>query len=120
MNERSDANPYIKYSKKANYSSTLEFVEKSKATHYLVGIPTEKIHASNFVHIPQTMGNLKGVQSTGQFSLTDSLLDILTKTVTGRSTLPLVLLIFITQTNEENKKLHIICSLSRQTILQRI
>ena len=104
LNERSDVNPYIKYSKKTNYSSTLEFVEKSKATHYLVGIPTEKIHASNFVHIPQTMGDLKGVQSTGQFSLTDSLLDILTKTVAGKSTLPLVLLIFITQTNEENKK----------------
>lgn len=50
------------------------------------------------------MGDLKGVQSTGQFSLTDSLLDILTKTVAGKSTLPLVLLIFITQTNEENKK----------------
>ena len=104
LNERSDANPYIKYSKKTNFSSTLEFVEKSKATHYLIGIPTEKIHASNFVRIPQTMGDLKGVQSTNKFSLTDSLLDVLTKTAAGKSTLPLVLLVFITQTNEENKK----------------
>lgn len=82
----------------------MEFVEKSKATHYLVGIPTEKIHASNFVRIPQTMGDLKGVQSTNKFSLTDSLLNVLTKTAAGKSTLPLVLLVFITQTNEENKK----------------
>lgn len=104
LNERSDANPYIKYSKKTNYSSTLEFVEKSKATHYMVGIPTEKIYASNFVRIPQTMGDLKDVQSTGQFSLTSCLLDVLTKTVAGKSTLPLVLLVFITQTTEENKK----------------
>lgn len=104
LNERSDANPYIKYSKKTNYSSTLEFVEKSKATHYMVGIPTEKIYASNFVRIPQTMGDLKDVQSTGQFSLTSYLLDVLTKTVAGKSTLPLVLLVFITQTTEENKK----------------
>lgn len=104
LNERPDANPYIRYSKKTNYSSTLEFVEKSKATHYMIGIPTEKIYASNFVRIPQTMGDLKDVQSTGQFSLTSCLLDVLTKTVAGKSTLPLALLVFITQTTEENKK----------------
>ena len=42
LNERLGGNPYIKYSPKTKYSSTLEFVEKSKATHYLIGIPTEK------------------------------------------------------------------------------
>ena len=83
MNERSGGNPYIKYSQKTKYSSTLEFVEKSKATHYLIGISTEKRHASNFVRIPQTMGDLKDVQSTDQFSLTDSLLAVLTKSVAG-------------------------------------
>jgi len=104
LNERSDANPYIRYSKKTNYSSTLEFVEKNKATHYLVGIPTEKIHASNFVRIPQTMGDLKDVQSTDQFSLTDSLLAVLTKSIAGKATLPLVMSIYITQTSKDAKK----------------
>lgn len=42
LNERLNANPYVKYSKKTTNSSTLEFVEKGKATHYLVGIPTKK------------------------------------------------------------------------------
>ena len=55
LNERSGGNPYIKYSSKTKNSSTLEFVEKSKATHYLIGISTEKIHASNFVRIPKSM-----------------------------------------------------------------
>lgn len=55
LNERLGGNPYIKYIPKTKHSSTLEFVEKSKATHYLIGIPTEKIHANNFVRIPQTM-----------------------------------------------------------------
>ena len=104
LNERSDANPYVKYSKKTKFSSTLEFVEKGKATHYLVSIPTEKVYASNFVRIPQTMGDLKAVQSTGQFSLTDNLLSFLTNTVAGKATMPVVLLVFITQTNEDNKK----------------
>lgn len=104
LNERSDANPYIKYTKKTEISSTMEFVEKSRATHYLVSIPTEKIYANNFVRIPQKMGNLKDILSTEQFSLTDSLLAILTKTVAGKATLPVVLLVFITQTSESNKK----------------
>lgn len=104
LNERSDNNPYIKYSKKTKFSSTLEFVERNKATHYLVGIPTEKIHANNFVRIPQTMGDLKDVQSTGHFSLTDSLLAVLTKSIAGKATLPLLILIYVTQTSEDNKK----------------
>lgn len=104
LNERSGGNPYIKYSPKTKYSSTLEFVEKSKATHYLIGIPTEKIHASNFVRIPQTMGDLKDVQSTDQFSLTDSLLAVLTKSIAGKATLPLVISIYITQTSKDDKK----------------
>ena len=104
LNERSGGNPYIKYSSKTKNSSTLEFVEKSKATHYLIGIPTEKIHASNFVRIPQTMGDLKDVQSTDQFSLTDSLLAVLTKSVAGKATLPLVISIYITQTCKDDKK----------------
>ena len=104
LNERSGGNPYIKYSSKTKNSSTLEFVDKSKATHYLIGIPTEKIHASNFVRIPQTMGDLKDVQSTDQFSLTDSLLAVLTKSVAGKATLPLVISIYITQTCKDEKK----------------
>lgn len=104
LNERSDNNPYIKYSKKTKLSSTLEFVERNKATHYLVGIPTEKIHASNFVRIPQTMGDLKDVQSIDHFSLTDSLLAVLTKSIAGKATLPLLILIYVTQTSEDDKK----------------
>ncbi len=105
LNKRSDANPYVKYSKKTKFSSTLEFVEKNKATHYLVSIPTKKIYAGNFVRIPQTMGDLKSVQSTDQFSITGSLLAILTKTVAGKSTLPVAFLVFITQTSEGNEKI---------------
>lgn len=104
LNERLGGNPYIKYSPKTKHSSTLEFVEKSKATHYLIGIPTEKIHANNFVRIPQTMGDLKDVQSTDEFSLTDSLLAVLTKSVAGKATLPLVISIYITQTSKDDKK----------------
>lgn len=104
LNERLGGNPYIKYSQKTKHSSTLEFVEKSKATHYLIGTPTEKIHANNFVRIPQTMGDLKGVQSTNGFSLTDSLLAVLTKSVAGKAALPLVISIYITQTSKDDKK----------------
>ena len=104
LNERLDANPYVRYLKKTDFSSTLEFVEKSKATHYLVDIPTERIYASNFVRIPQTIGNLKDIRSTEQFSLIDRLLTILTKNVAGKATLPVALLVYITQASEDNKK----------------
>lgn len=104
LNERLGGNPYIKYTPKTKYSSSLEFVEKSKATHYLIGISTEKIHASNFVRIPQTMGDLKDVQSTDELSLTDSLLAVLTKSVAGKAALPLVISIYITQISKDDKK----------------
>lgn len=104
LNVRSDANPYVKYSEKSNFSSTLEFVDKSKATHYLVSIPTEKIYASNFVRIPQTIGNLKTIQSTNQLTLTEGLLAILSENVASKATLPIVLLVYITQTTEKNEK----------------
>ena len=50
------------------------------------------------------MGDLKDVQSTDQFSLTDSLLAVLTKSVAGKATLPLVISIYITQTCKDDKK----------------
>lgn len=99
-----DANPYVRYSKKTILSSTLEFVDKSQASHYLVSIPTEKVYASNFVKIPQTLGDLRSVQSTSRLTLTDNLLEFLTKTVAGKATLPLAIMVFIKQTSEDNKK----------------
>lgn len=50
------------------------------------------------------MGDLKDVQSTDQFSLTDSLLAVLTKSVAGKATLPLVISTYITQTSKDDKK----------------
>ena len=104
LNERSDANPYVRYSRKTKLSSTLEFVDKSQATHYLINIPTEKVYASNFVRIPQTLGNLKTVQSSPQLSLTDRLFVILEVSVAGKASLPIAILVFITQISEDNKK----------------
>lgn len=104
LNERSDANPYVRYSKKTKLSSTLEFVEKSQATHYLISIPTEIVYASNFVRIPQTLGDLRTVQSTAQLTLTESLLVILSNTVAGKADLPLAILVYIKQVSEDNKK----------------
>ena len=104
LNEPINVNPYIRYLKKTKFSSTLEFVEKNKASHYLVTIPTEKVYATNFAHIPQTMGGLKKIQSTEQFTLTEKLLTILGESVSGKATLPLALLVYIIQTNKENIK----------------
>lgn len=104
LNQPINLNPYVRYSKKTKTSSTLEFVEKKDASHYLVGLPTEKIYASNFVRIPQTMGDLKTVQSTVNLSLTESLLARLDETVAGKTTLPLVILIFITQTSKDGEQ----------------
>ncbi len=104
MNERVDANPYVRYSMKTKLSSTLEFVEKGHATHYLVNLPTERVYASNFARIPQTMGDLQTVQSTADLTLTDSLQIVLFESVAGKATLPLVLMVYITQFSEDNKK----------------
>lgn len=104
LNERVHYNPYIRYSKKTEFSSTLECVDKNKSTHYLVRIPTEKIYASGFVQIPKTLGDLKNIQSTAQFTLPESLLTILTASVAGKSTLPVALLVFVTQTRKDDKK----------------
>ena len=105
LNNRSDANPYVKYLKKTEFSSTMEFVEKRNATHYLVSIPTEKVYASNFVRIPQSIGDLKTVQSMGQVSFTDNLLYFLINDVAGKATLPMAILVYITQISEDNEKI---------------
>ena len=103
LNEYSNSNPYVRYSQKTKSSSTLEFVEKEKANHYLIRVPTKKTYANNFIRIPQKIGDLKTVKSTDKLSLADSILMISTGTISSSVTLPLVLLIFITQTSEDNK-----------------
>ncbi len=104
LNTPDDANPYISYVKKTKDSSTLEFVEKGKASHYLIWLPTQKTFASNFARIPQTIGDIRNIKSTPNLTLTESLLLTLTRTVAGKSNLPLAVLVFITQQSKNNKK----------------
>lgn len=61
MNVPRDKNPYARYTKKSNLTSTLDFVEKRNATHYTCWLPTEKIYASNFARIPRTLGDLQQI-----------------------------------------------------------
>ena len=104
LNEPIGDNPYVHYSKKTKYSSTLEFTDKSNANYYLVTLPTEKIYANNFAHIPQTIGDLKEILSTPQMSIPDSLMTILAHTIAGKAALPLMVLLFITQSSASGIK----------------
>lgn len=104
MNVPEDKNPYVRYAKKSKLTSTLEFVEKNKATHYTCWLPTEKIYASNFARVPRTFGDLRTINSSIHESLTDTLLVLLQKTVAGKATLPLLLLVFVTQQNQTGTK----------------
>lgn len=112
MNVPEDNNPYVRYIKKSKLTSTLEFVEKNNATHYTCWLPTEKIYASNFARIPRTFGDLRQINSSIHESLTDTLLLFLQRTVAGKATLPLLLLVFATQQNhagtKSNKNLFVI------------
>ena len=69
MNIPRDKNPYARYTKKSNLTSTLDFVEKRNATHYTCWLPTEKIYASNFARIPRTLGDLQQINSSIHESL---------------------------------------------------
>ncbi len=104
MNVPKDKNPYVRYIKKSKLTSTLEFVEKSKATHYTCWLPTEKIFASNFARIPLTFGDLRGINSSIHESLTDTLLLLLQQTVAGKAELPLLLLVYVTQQDQTGTK----------------
>lgn len=112
MNIPKDNNPYARYSKKSKLTSTLDFVEKGNATHYACCLPTEKIYASNFARIPRTFGDLRQINSSIHESLTDTLLLLFQRTVAGKATLPLLLLVYVTQQNQagtkSNKNLFII------------
>lgn len=112
MNIPKDNNPYARYSKKSKLTSTLDFVDKGNATHYACWLPTEKIYASNFARIPRTFGDLRRINSSIHESLTDTLLLLLQRTVAGKATLPLLLLVYVTQQNQagtkSNKNLFII------------
>lgn len=104
MNVPADKNPYVRYTKKSKLTSTLEFVEKSDATHYICWLPTEKIYASNFARIPRTLGDLRQINSSLHKSLTDTLLFLLQKTVAGKASFPLLLLVYVTQQDRARTK----------------
>ncbi len=103
LNSPSGSNPYVRYSNKTNFSSTLEYVAKNKATHYLIHVDTPQVHAKNFVMIPQTMGELIKIQSTVRCSLPDYILYVLTNAVAGKSSLPIAILVLICQTSKDDK-----------------
>ncbi len=126
MNVPRDKNPYARYTKKSNLTSTLDFVEKRNATHYTCWLPTEKIYASNFARIPRTLGDLQQINSSIHESLTDTLLLLLQRTVAGKATLPLLLLVYFTQQDQagtqSNKNLFVIktiCSPSEVLVKKR-
>ena len=104
LNVPSDKNPYARYSKKSKLTSTLEFVEKSNASHYTCWLQTETIYASNFARIPRTFGDLRQINSSLHKSLTDTLLLSLQGTVAGKASLPLLLLVYVTQQNQSGTK----------------
>lgn len=104
MNVPADKNPYVRYTKKSDLTSTLEFVEKGSATHYTCWLPTEKIYANNFARIPRTLGDLRHIKSSIHDSLTDTLLLLLQKTVAGKAPFPLLLLVYVTQQNQAGTK----------------
>lgn len=126
MNIPEEKNPYVRYIKKSKLTSTLEFVEKNNATHYTCWLPTEKIYASNFARIPRTFGDLRQINSSIHETLTDTLLLLLQRTVAGKATLPLLLLVYVTQQNQSgtksNKNLFVIkttCSPSEVMVKKR-
>lgn len=104
MNIPPDKNPYVRYTRKSKLTSTLEFVEKSNATHYTCWLPTETIYAKNFARIPRSFGDLRLINSSIHESLTDTLLLLLQRTVAGKATLPLLLLVYVTQQNQAGTK----------------
>lgn len=104
MNVPKDKAPYVRYTKKSKLTSTLHFVEKGNATHYTCWLPTEKIYANNFARIPQTLGDLQQINSSIHESLIDTLLLLLKKTVAGKATLPLLLLVYVTQQDQARTK----------------
>lgn len=104
MNVPADKNPYVRYSKKSKLTSTLEFVDKGNASHYICWLPTETIYASSFARIPRTFGDLRQINSSLHKSLTDTLLLLLQSTVAGKASLPLLLLVYVTQQNQTGTK----------------
>lgn len=98
------SNPYVRYKTKTNISSTLEFVEKSQANRYLICVPTEKVCANNFVHIPRCLGDLHSIKTVNSIPVSDYILVFLTNSVAGKAILPMSLLVIIDQISSDGKK----------------
>ena len=76
--------------REALYKSNSKY--KSAADTYMT---MGKIYASNFARIPRTFGDLRQINSSIHESLTDTLLLLLQRTVAGKATLPLLLLVYV-------------------------
>lgn len=86
---------YGLYTELSKLTSTLEFVSKNKATHYIVNIPTNSNVSKNMACLPKTIGELADISSVIGKSVPDTILQTLVSTVAGKTQLPLLILLYI-------------------------
>lgn len=86
---------YGLYAELSKLTSTLEFVSKNKATHYIVNIPTNSNVSKNMACLPKTIGELADISSVVGKSVPDTILQTLVSTVAGKTQLPLLILLYI-------------------------
>lgn len=75
VNEPDNKRSFGKYVKRTHVTSTLEFVEKYKATHFVFFIGIKSKIANCLPFLPQTIGELRSLITTGGRTLPETLLE---------------------------------------------
>lgn len=99
---------YGLYAELSELTSTLEFVSKNRATHYILNIPTNSNVSKNIACLPQTIGDLAGISSVIGKSVPDTILSALISTVAGKTSMPLLVILYMPlkrTTKDDNERI---------------
>ena len=103
VNEPSSIKRFGKYVKQTKATSTLEFVEKRKATHYVFLIGTISKISNCLPFLPQTIGELKSLITTENKAFLDTLIDYIWKT-DKKSDLPFIIVLGVQNRDDNHKR----------------
>lgn len=103
VNEPSSIKCFGKYVKQTKVTSTLEFVEKRNATHYVFLIGTTSEISNSLPFLPQTIGELNSLITDEGRAFLDTLIDSIWKT-DKKSDLPFIIVLGVQNRDDNHRR----------------
>lgn len=91
---------YALLTHKTKTSYTVEYVEKNKASHFIIGICLDSVVTRNFASLPETVADLASLKYANGVELHHAILNQYLSAVSNDNNLPLLVLLYVEQKKE--------------------